>query len=86
MFPAGLKFALGLMTGMFTVFGFILGSMAVVRWAIEWRKNRGRSKRIIRVPARTATAHRNILLLTVWYPAWVDEPTEPVHRKSEFKQ
>jgi hypothetical protein len=83
MFLAGLKFALGLMTGVFAVFGILVVLIVVTEWATGWRKKK-HSKDGIKNPVRISPAPRNRVLLQVWYPSWVDEPTESEHRKSEF--
>jgi hypothetical protein len=86
MFLAGLKFAMGLMTGTIVVLGMIVGLMVVTEWVIGWWKKQKRNKHGIKNPIRIFPAPQNRVLLQVWYPSWVDEPTESEHRKSEYLQ
>jgi hypothetical protein len=86
MFLAGLKFALGLMTGVGAVFGIIVVLIVVTEWVRGRNKKQRHSKHGMGDPARIALARWNPVLLLIRYPAWVDEPTESEHRKSEFLQ
>jgi len=86
MFLMGLKFTLGLMTGVFAVLGIIVGFIVVAEGVTGERKKRRRADQRIVRQAETAIARRNHLFLGVRYPSWIDEPTESTHRKSEFKQ
>jgi hypothetical protein len=86
MFLSGLKFVLGLMTGTIAVLGMIVGLMIVGEWVIDLRKKHRRSKHGIKNPVRISPAPQNRVLLQVWYPSWVDEPTESEQRKSEYLQ
>jgi hypothetical protein len=83
MFLAGLKFAVGLMTGVLAVFEIVVGLMVVTEWVIGWRKKHRRSKHGMSNPARVALASQPPILLLIRYPAWVDGPAESEHRKSE---
>jgi hypothetical protein len=86
MFLAGLKFALGLMTGVFAVFGIVVAFIVVTEWVMDGRKKRRRDHQGMIRQTEVANARRNHLFLLIRYPAWVDEPTESSHRKSEFTQ
>ena len=83
-FLAGLKFALGLITGLAAVFGIVVGIIVVAEWARARNKKLRRNKHGIDDPARIALGRRNPVFLRIRYPAWVDEPTESERRKSEF--
>jgi hypothetical protein len=85
-FLVGLKFALGLITGLAAVFGIIVGILVVAEWARARNKKLRRNKHGIDDPAKISLGRRNPVLLRIRYPAWVDEPTESEHRKSEFMQ
>jgi hypothetical protein len=86
MFLEGLKFALGLVTGVLAVFGIVVVLIVVTAWAHGRNKKLRRSKHGINDSARIAPGRRSPVLLLIRYPAWVDEPTESEHRKSEFMQ
>jgi heme/copper-type cytochrome/quinol oxidase subunit 2 len=83
MFLAGLKFAVGLMTGVLAVFGIVVGLMVVTEWVIGRRKKQRCSKHGVSNPARVVLASQPPILLLIRYPAWVDGPAESEHRKSE---
>jgi hypothetical protein len=86
MFLEGLKFAVGLMTGVFAVYGIAVVLIVVTEWVRSRNKKQRRSKHGMSDPAKIVRACRTPVLLLIRYPAWVDEPTESEHRKSEFMQ
>jgi flagellar biosynthesis component FlhA len=85
-FLAGLKFALGLITGLAAVFGIVVGIIVVAEWACARSEKLRHNRYGMNDPAKIALGRRNPVFLRIRYPAWVDEPTESERRKSEFMQ
>lgn len=84
MFLAGLKFSLGLMTGMFAASGILIAIILVTERVADRRK---KQKRVLRRMARqTRDSNRSSrhLFLSIKSPAWIDDPPDRSHRRSEI--
>jgi len=87
MFLAGLKFALGLMAGIFVVLGVLIGIIALAEWATNcWRKWHQSTDPKIVAQAEPAIERRNRVLIVLRHPGGADHPARPVHRSAKYLQ
>jgi hypothetical protein len=91
MFLAGLKFALGLWVGVGALLTLAICIGALIGPVFQQKKERKKAHERLVNQAEVAIAHRNKVLrskvlVVLRYPSWIDEPTKPTHRKSEFAQ
>jgi hypothetical protein len=91
MFLMGLKFALGLWVGLGALLTFAICAAALTGVVFQGSKQRKNADQRLISQAELAIAYRskvlqNKVLVVVRYPSWIDKPTEPTHRKSEFTQ
>ena len=91
MFLAALKFALGLWVGLGALLTLAICVAAFTGEVFQRKKERKKAHQRLVNQAELAIAHRNKVLrskvlVVLRYPSWIDEPTKPTHRKSEFMQ
>lgn len=81
MFLNGVEFALGIVTGMTTLVGVVIGLLALADWATNSVTNQLPPRKCTGIPSKAVGTYQNNLLLMMRRPDWMDEAEKQTHSK-----